>query len=564
MGGSLVDGLVVSERSPINSFVYDAFTQVNQGGRGIHIINNGYAQLVSVFTIFCSTAVEVDNGGIASITNSNSNFGDLCLVAKGKGKLEFAGTVYNPAYPTLEQSGGKTTNGQYYPNGYWPQNAEMLAFIPDTSYRPHIGLVMEVVPPKTILRDTTGQGDFIEVEYLNDQGLPGFLNAAPNMSTLTTGSIVINDIDTDGIAIGNSIYIRDQFGRYTDADVGGVRYAATDTYVTNIGYKSITISQALLSGGGEVDNPNYFTMLFTGNAYYNVLSSTTATNPVIVGDSILPGAGHSDAEIDAIQFMSGIVQNVVANNTIIAINATVIQDKTNPSGAAANSFISDRINEIINIITDGAESAPVTRKTGTPPPAASAAILQITSNREFIIAEVTQRVINQGIFTMSPSQTYKCKRDVGLILDKLVQDLTSGGNYNSVFSGLSYFSRAGTHHIISLEDQVRNPLLFPDGASLNFYQRSYMSALGYTFEYVGAGTNYGSLPQVGRADPVQGREVVQIDSGKVFFTSTDQNGDFRIGPGLVISQATGVLSGRTFTKSLFAQMTPFILAVEAG
>ena len=153
---------------------------------------------------------------------------------------------------------------------------------------------------------------------------------------------------------------------------------------------------------------------------------------------------------------------------------------------------------------------------------------------------------------------------MGIIIDRLISDLVVGSNYNSVLSGLSYFSRDGTYHIISLEDQIRNPLLFPDGSSINFYQRSYMSALGYTFEYVGAGTNYGSLPQVGRADPNQSKEVVQIDNGKVFFTSTDQNGDFRIGPGLVISQATGVLSGRTFTKSLFAQMTPFILAVEAG
>jgi hypothetical protein len=84
------------------------------------------------------------------------------------------------------------------------------------------------------------------------------------------------------------------------------------------------------------------------------------------------------------------------------------------------------------------------------------------------------------------------------------------------------------------------------------------------FEYVGAGTNYSALPQVGRKDPIQGRETVQLSGGKVFFTSTDQNGDFRIGPGLVISQATGVLSGRTFTKSLFANLTPFMLAIEGG
>jgi hypothetical protein len=69
------------------------------------------------------------------------------------------------------------------------------------------------------------------------------------------------------------------------------------------------------------------------------------------------------------------------------------------------------------------------------------------------------------------------------------------------------------------------------------------------------------LPQIGRKDPIQAHETVQLNNGKVFFTSTDQNGDFRIGPGLVISQATGILYGRTFQKSLYAEMTPFILVV---
>ena len=117
---------------------------------------------------------------------------------------------------------------------------------------------------------------------------------------------------------------------------------------------------------------------------------------------------------------------------------------------------------------------------------------------------------------------------------------------------------------MSLGENVTDATLFPDGATVNFYQRSYISASGYVFEYVGAGTNYGALPQFGIADPVQTKETVQLDTGKVFFTSTDQNGDFRIGPGLVISQATGVLSGRTFTKSLFANLTPLILAIEGG
>ena len=142
--------------------------------------------------------------------------------------------------------------------------------------------------------------------------------------------------------------------------------------------------------------------------------------------------------------------------------------------------------------------------------------------------------------------------------------MANGGNYQTVLAGQSYFARAGTHHYVTIEDNVADATLFPDKNRINFYRRSYMSASGYLFEYVGAGSNYGALPYVGRADPIQTHETVQLNNGKVFFTSTDQNGDFRIGPGLVVSQATGVLSGRTFTKSLFANLTPFILAIEGG
>jgi hypothetical protein len=184
----------------------------------------------------------------------------------------------------------------------------------------------------------------------------------------------------------------------------------------------------------------------------------------------------------------------------------------------------------------------------------------LTANINFLAAE-----IDAFVKAAYPSLVYKsdkCKRDIKITIQRLIYDLETGGNYNSVMTGLSYWSRAGTHHIVELGEAVTRTELFPDGATVNFYQRSYISASGYVFEYVGAGINYGALPQRGVADPVQGKETVQLNSGKVFFTSTDQNGDFRIGRGLVISQATGVLSGRTFTQSLFANMTPFILAIE--
>jgi hypothetical protein len=562
MGGSLVDGAVISSRSPIQSFVYDAYTQINQGGRGVHIINDGYAQLVSVFTVFCSTGVEVGNGGIASIVNSNANFGNLCLVAKGYGKRKFSGTIYNPPFKSYPDD---PEFNIYYPNGFWPNDARVRVQVPDQADRPSISLVMEVVPPEG---------------YLNEQNFPGFLNASPTTSTLTTGTIALENVDTTGIAIGNSVFVRDQFGKTTSTNIDSlgnwIPYCPPDTVVSNIDYNKIILSKALTSGGGEVDNPNFFDFYFCGNAYYTVLSSVVGDNPIPVGTNFLSTASTGGtvsqvpAHLDAMAYLNTLTNQII-NNT----SATFLQTGTTQTilplvrgGAQAQTFIDLRFGEIISIIgapdLAAAEAVikPSQRTTEGPSvQGGGAAITLINANIEFLADEVDAYV--QANYPSLVYNRAKCQRDVKLTLQRLIYDIETGGRYNSVYVGLSYWQRNGTHHLVQLGENVTRTDLFPDGATTNFYQRSYMSASGYVFEYVGAGIDYGSLPQRGLADPNQLKEVVQLDSGKVFFTSTDQNGDFRIGPGLVISQATGVLSGRTFTKSLFANMTPFILAIES-
>jgi len=71
----------------LRSFVTDSFTQFNQGGKGIHVINCGYAQLVSTFTICTTEGVMTESGGQCSISTSNCSFGLSGLVATGKSKF---------------------------------------------------------------------------------------------------------------------------------------------------------------------------------------------------------------------------------------------------------------------------------------------------------------------------------------------------------------------------------------------------------------------------------------------------------------------------------------------
>jgi hypothetical protein len=110
-------------------------------------------------------------------------------------------------------------------------------------------------------------------------------------------------------------------------------------------------------------------------------------------------------------------------------------------------------------------------------------------------------------------------------------------------------------------DTLANPS--PAGLSkLRFYQVSRVISSSHCLEYVGSGVDIAKCIPARGGVPDQAREVIMTLGGRVAYTSTDHLGNFRIGPELVINQNTGTLSGRTFQKSLFAIMTPYILALE--
>jgi len=100
------------------------------------------------------------------------------------------------------------------------------------------------------------------------------------------------------------------------------------------------------------------------------------------------------------------------------------------------------------------------------------------------------------------------------------------------------------------------------GSTAYFSQGSRIVASSHTFEYVGAGNLIVTATPKRGGVTNQENEVVTLTGGKVLYTSTDQAGNFRIGDDLQINQETGTISGRSFSKSLFSEMTPFILALS--
>jgi hypothetical protein len=374
----------------------------------------------------------------------------------------------------------------------------------------------------------------------------GILNVTdsiePNSLDADTSTYVVRAYD---LLLANKTYIQDEAVAYVESTKTPGFVYTTATCYRDVGYMIDSVAFDLRYGGNRQS--------VQSGVYYYGYDSTSSS---IVNEIPQTTAAYNHLKV--------ITDQIIRGELVTTYQNTVTQVTNLSTGTTVESaIIQNSISTITNIINNGpgvvSNKTPISLDRSTDVKVIAAAKM-LEANRTFIQAETIAWV--DTVYSSYNKET--CRRDVGFIVDALIYDLEKGGNYNAVIAGKSYYAQDGTYHRVLIEENITDPTLFPDGAITTFYQRSYMSASGYLFEYVGSGIQYGALPQRGKADPVQTKETVQLSNGKVFFTSTDQNGDFRIGPGLVISQATGVLSGRTFTKSLFANLTPFILAIEGG
>ena len=92
--GMKIDG---NDVMGLKSMNVDSYTQYNQGGIGVTISNDGYAQLVSIFTICDEAAITCVSGGQCDLNNSNASFGTRGLIASGVGTVTQTGSLAQAA-----------------------------------------------------------------------------------------------------------------------------------------------------------------------------------------------------------------------------------------------------------------------------------------------------------------------------------------------------------------------------------------------------------------------------------------------------------------------------------
>ena len=335
--GIRVDGALAVKTKSMN---VDAFTQYNQGGVGVAVTNEGYAQLVSVFTICCDKAITCHAGGQADVANSNCSFGTLGLVADGKGDLQFIGTCTSAADAAQDNV---TIN------------------VGTTTTRPYDGQIVFF-------------GELFE-----------------SVESITVGS-------------------------------GGTGYTSTPT-VTVADPTGVSGETATAFATLEGESVASITIISSGSQY-----QTTPT--VTISD---PDVGNNGATATAV--MAPIYYTINSSTPIVS-----------------------------------------------------------------------------GITTLT------------------------------------------------LEENLINAVGV--GTSVHFFQQSKIIASSHTFEYIGSGNTITEATPKRGGVTIQANEVKKLNGGNVVYTSTDQSGNFRIGDDLQINQNTGTISGRAFSRSLFTEMTPFILALS--
>jgi len=89
------------------------------------------------------------------------------------------------------------------------------------------------------------------------------------------------------------------------------------------------------------------------------------------------------------------------------------------------------------------------------------------------------------------------------------------------------------------------------GNTCNFYLQSYISTGGHTMEFVGSGTDYRAHPDFGGVpEPANqtteiggvgaaGSRLSYINGGRIWLSSTDENGNFKVGETFNVDQKTG-------------------------
>ena len=498
--GAIVDGKTHDQydAGPVKSnksIVFDSWTNIMDDGVAFWVTNNGAVETVSCFTYYAYISYTSTRGGRIRSLAGNSSWGNYGIVSSGYnqaevpavGKVEGLTLKYNvetltsPGFVQYERVRGATSGAIGIINSV--QTSGAVIYYTLVTKGPNVGISSGFLQNEEIRGLTSGTTANLTNNTDANRGQKGFTLIT---SGLTTSQVYeggsVEFVTGDGYGgtlsgIGTTITGADPFSYV----VQSTSYTGPD------GRGSIDIQRGQLTtvaaghtGGIKVMKNLPFTA-----------STTTLSGAVGAGDTAIPVSSTGGFQQGGyVLSPSGELMLINSFTGGTQINVTRASEGTSASGVSAGAAIT--------AIGFPNTLAPETLKDFT----GISTQMRVTSTSGFTTTNFV-RIDNEivRITALRPDTT-------GILIAILADEKPN------------YAFDEQTVKVRYLYSQVR--------------------LTGHDFLQIGTGnktnTNWPSTPL---SNPIPSREVTESYPGRVYYVSTDQNGNFRVGKYFRVNQATG-------------------------
>jgi len=478
--GILLDGNVhnhfnLSSTPSYKSMVFDSFTQVLDGGVGFYITNAAATEIVSSFTYYCHISYSATRGGRIRAVTGNSSYGKYGAIARG----------FNTAETTVD---GKVKGKRLTIDVNNPLSGTL-----------------------TLGERLTGGTSGAVGELINDQNASGFLYYFPIKGTFTQGETVTGGTSGVTATLVNN----------TDAVQGQKGFILT---VVDLQSAPDAGGSVELVDDGVNDDPGSFVI---SNASY---SPPDGRGTLTVSRAQL---GTTAAAHDGLSTVS-LFANAGSSSTL---SAGVLANAASPVTMQVNSVTGMTINGFISINNELFKVTSFPSATSVEAERAQESTTSTDHNVNDAIQIYNAKIASQDELiedAIAGDPTVRVKQaSVGLDANDLLK-------INNEFLLVTQVA-ADTKGITTLQLADEKTVEAGDGQDFKVrYQYSQVRLTAHDFLDVGTGskaqTNWPNLPLQAN---VPSQETDEDRPGRVYYVSTDQDGNFAVGKFFRVEQSTG-------------------------
>ena len=478
--GVLLDGGVHSHynnsSTPSNkSMVFDSFTQVIDGGVGFYITNGAATEIVSSFTYYAHISYTATRGGRIRAVTGNSSYGKYGAIARG----------FDSTETTID---GKVKGKR---------------------------LTIDVTTPLSgtlqIGERLTGGTSGAVGELRNDQNASGFLYYFPVKGTFQQGEVITGGTSGVTATLVNN----------TDAVQGQKGFILTVTDLQSAPAAGGSVE--LVDNGVNDDSGSYV----ISNASYDPPDGrgSLTVERAKLGTTATAHDGTSAVAL----FAKGGANTTLSSNIAAGASSPVTMQVGTVSGMTINGFIAIN-NELFKVNSfPSATSVEATRaQEGTTAADHTSSDAVLIFNAKIATQDELIEDVTNAVTSLRVKQA-----NVGLDADDFI---LIGSEFLKITAVVP-----DTKGITTLQFADEKTVEAGDGQDFKVrYQYSQVRLTAHDFLDIGTGskanTNWPGLPL---SDNVPSYETNESRPGRVYYVSTDQDGNFSVGKYFKVEQSTG-------------------------